>query len=76
MCVAHEHNHVCKQKEHGRRLGVENRSWSFMEYYQWTSLWIFIKIFVYLKSTIGNAPPSSLMDSIESKGEDNGRRRN
>jgi hypothetical protein len=33
MCVAHEPNDVCKQKEHGRRLGVESRSCNFMEYY-------------------------------------------
>jgi hypothetical protein len=38
MCVVHEHNDVCKQNEHGRRLSVESRSWNFMEYYRWTNL--------------------------------------
>jgi hypothetical protein len=33
VCVAYEHNDVCKQKEHGKRLGVKSRNWSFMEYY-------------------------------------------
>jgi hypothetical protein len=34
MCVAHEHNDVCKQNEHGKILGLESRrSWNFMEHY-------------------------------------------
>jgi hypothetical protein len=42
MCVAHEHNDVCKQKGHGRRLSVEGRgNYNFMEYYRWTSFWTF-----------------------------------
>jgi len=49
MCVVH----ACKKNEHGRRLNVESRNWSFIEYHWWTSFWIFMKIFVYPKSTIG-----------------------
>jgi hypothetical protein len=26
VCVAYEHNDVCKQKEHGKRLGVKSRN--------------------------------------------------
>jgi hypothetical protein len=52
-CVVHKHNDVCKQKEHERRLCVKSkRSWSFMEYYRWTSLWTFINIFVPPKSIV------------------------
>jgi hypothetical protein len=31
MCITYEHNYLCKQKEHERKLGVESRSWNFME---------------------------------------------
>lgn len=30
MCVAHEHNDVCKQKGHGRRVSVEGRSYGIL----------------------------------------------
>ncbi len=29
-CVAHEHNDVCKQKGHGRRVSVEGRSYGIL----------------------------------------------
>ncbi len=52
MCVVHEHNDVCKQNEHGRRLSVESRIGVLWNIIDGQVFGFFTKIFIYPKSTI------------------------